>query len=231
MTCALSFRLWLLTTRILTAVAMFGAVTAEATSIPAFDLDRADGAVGGKTPSDMRTLGFVFELNETVTVTHLGVFNYDADGFATPARAPGLTNPHRVALWDFDGTPIEEAAIPAGTSALAVDFFLYVPIDPIVLRAGQRYVLGSRSDDDQNPDDFYIMTAGATGRFSSAAQVKWIEERQTAASVWGFPEESPYFFPNGYFGPNFLFEPIPEPGSALLLGIGLMGRALMRQRL
>ena len=135
----------------------------------------------------------------------------------------------RPVLWTLDGTLLEEAVVPAGTGGLAVDFFLYVEIDPTVLMAGQQYVLGSRADDTDDPGDSYIVSFNQ-GQASSAAEVTWVAARQTTTFAFGFPSQDPATFPQiHYFGPNFLFDPVPEPSTALLLGFGLVAMAAHRR--
>ena len=68
------------------------------------------------------------------------------------------------------------------------------------------------------------------GQASSAAEVTRVEGRQTASYVFGFPSQNASTLPQiHYFGPDFLFEPIPESSTALLMGIGLAAISVRRR--
>ena len=128
-----------------------------------------------------------------------------------------------------DGTRLQEALVLAGTSGLAVDFFIYVAIRPTVLTADTQYVLGGRADGVADPFDVYIVPFNQ-GQASSAAEVTWDEGRVTSSFVFGFPSLNQTTFPQiHYFGPNLLFDPIPEPSSALMIGFGLAAMAARRR--
>ena len=71
------------------------------------------------------------------------------------------------------------------------------------------------------------------GRVSEAAEVTWAQEYRSAASVFRFPslDVAGFDLQFSYLEPNFLFEPIPEPSTALLVSAGLAAMAARRRTL
>src|SRR6266487_2786121 len=53
------------------------------------------------------TVGWAFTLSSQVSVTQLGLFDFDGNGFDTS---------HIVAIWTSTGTLLEQVTIPSGTS-------------------------------------------------------------------------------------------------------------------
>jgi hypothetical protein len=74
------------------------------------------------------SIGFTFNVNgPPVTVTALGYFDYQGDGFATP---------HDVGIYNGSGTLLTHALLSAGTVNQLIGNFRYTDIAPITLAAG-----------------------------------------------------------------------------------------------
>jgi hypothetical protein len=83
------------------------------------------------------SLGFTFTVvNLPMTVTALGYFDYQMDGFATP---------HDVGIYNSSGTLLTHALLSAGTVNQLTGNFRYTDITPITLAAGT-YTLAATTD-------------------------------------------------------------------------------------
>jgi hypothetical protein len=83
-------------------------------------------------------------------------------------------------------------------------------------------------------DEPLVFTGSAAG-FASASAIAFLSPLYAAGAVLTLPSSSAGIGTEpGYFGPNFRFEaetaPIPEPGSLMLLGGGLLSMATLSRR-
>ena len=85
-------------------------------------------------PNNGVTIGMEFTPVADIQVTQLGVFDGGSDG-------AGLQTSHEVGLWQSDGTPVAMTTITAGSTLTSG--FRYEAITPVILTAGQTYVLGA----------------------------------------------------------------------------------------
>jgi hypothetical protein len=80
-------------------------------------------------------------------------------------------------------------------------------------------------------DGLDTMLADFDNRDATTTTHPWITitgpERSHFGS-FGFPEFSSPGATAGYYGPNFTFTPIPEPGTLALLGCGVAGFGIAR---
>lgn len=170
------------------------------------------------------TLGWNFTVNTSVDVTALGVWSYTFRG--------NLVQPHDVGIWDSSANLLASATVPpfgAGTPVGSIGngtwFFTnlgsQVQLDP-----GNTYYIGAFYQDG-SPDDFDGGSVPIT-----ATDVNYLGARAAfGPTSLAFPGTSAGF--GGYFGPNFEFEEasIPEPGTLLLLGSGLVFAARRLRRM
>lgn len=168
---------------------------------------------GGSTfatfQADGDTVGWAFSLNQSITVSQLG-FND-----VTPADP--LTVAHLVGLWDSAGNLLASIMIQPGSNL--INGFRYEAIAPIVLAAGQTYILGAFYAADNTTADGYV--TGATSATFDPVLNFLGPRRDPDGAQTGLVFPSVVSAGNGRFGPNMLFTVVPEPATYALLGAGL----------
>lgn len=174
------------------------------------------------------TIGWEFTANANLSVTKLGWWVVD----------PTLDSDHRVGVWDSAGALLGSATVLAPGPGSA-DGFRYVaaPFAPFTLGAGKTYFVGGRdllSDGDKYITGLSFLQTDPALTFLGAA-------RSAEGSGFAFPGLVTAGS-RGRFGPNFLFDVIPdaptpgpgvpEPASwmMMILGFGLAGALLRRRR-
>jgi len=182
-------------------------------------------------------LGFSFIVNNPITVTELGVYDYMNDG---------LIDSHQVALFSSDGNVLSQITINAGTSGTLSNNFRFGSTNPVALEQGDIYYIGayypSSNSSDWSLSDPY---AHAFESFNIASQITFEDRRYEVE--WDGTGDLPFpqllgdpgmDFGYGYFGPNFKFTAtpetgttiVPEPTTMLLFGLGLLGLARVSRR-
>ncbi len=176
---------------------------AQAAPVPAVTLtsytDFTDGAW---------TLGFEFDPTANILVTSLGSF------FPT-----GAVDIHGVTLWNASATVLATTTV-TGTGTEGFD---YTAITPVLLLAGQDYVIGANT----LSDDYAL-----TGTFSTAAMIGYLGHVETSCAgvTPCYPGTNTISGLND-FGANFTFtSSVPEPASATLVGAVLALLAFRRFR-
>ena len=158
--------------------------------------------------------GWQFTVNNSITVTHLGLFDLYDDGFFIA---------HLIGLWRLnDGTLLTSGTISAGTVNPLTNHFRYIDVPNVQLSVGVDYVVGFYSDTARM--DRMVMAANnlqvnsainlIAGRYDGTGQFQMPVNIIPYEDEFGQPQPYP-----DRFGPNFLFE-VPEPTTLLLLGIG-----------
>lgn len=216
----------------------------KATPTPALaDSGYQPGLVG---ISPYGTVGWEFTPSSDVWVGELGFFDMDLDG---------LNRAHEIGIWDDSEQLLVSATV--GTLGTLSGEYRYVSVQPILLQAGESFVIGATVPMSQmysvytlSSDDFYPSTSVeiVPGNIVSSPGID-------LAHMNRFAEYDPYgplTFPGQhkpsftvpilpgvtsepttisyYFvAPNFTFTEVPEPTTSLLIGIGLLGTLLRRR--
>lgn len=175
---------------------------------------RADIAVS-MTPDTSHTgnngigysLGYEFSTNEAISVTALGYFD----------SGSGLTDSHDVGIYDSNQNLLGSTTV-TGSDSLA-DYFRY-------------HTLGTSISLAANTDYYIAGVSGATDpytyaptSYSTSSAITFVSEQSAQSSTLAFPSSSETGSHDfGYFGPNFAFtvQAVPEPGSLVLVGIGVL---------
>lgn len=164
------------------------------------------------------TLGYAFTVSSPISVTSLGLFDFQNDG---------LAQSHAVTIWTSTGTQLLQLTISAGTGATLTDGFRYVSIAPFLLVPGTYTIGGFYAGDSDSSLDAASIT-GASG-------LSYLGSR--SAFGFTFPSGDAIAVVNSYFGPNFQFitgvgVPTHDSGSTVsLLGFALLGLAAVRRGL
>lgn len=164
-----------------------------------------------------QTLGWRFTLSDSLVVTQLGFWD---------ERSDGLLQTHQVGIWAWDSpaSPLLQATVPSGVSAPLDGQFRWVTISPAVLGAGT-YVIGAHGL------DLDWENASANGSVTESPAVDYQGSYYSSAnSGFSYPGTASGLSA-GFFGPNFKYDPVPEPALLqlpVLLGMG--GFALWRRR-
>ena len=166
-----------------------------------------DPANSSKT-DEAFSLGYVFTVNSSIRVTHLGRF--DADGRF------GNTGDKLVRLYNFDsGDVISSETVSIYTLGELTGGVKshFVAIEPVVLKPGTRYFLATEVSANESLYGNGIASWPGGG-------VKWIAGRSTAVGSPAMPGKADAnTFPQAgglgecYFGPNFKYESTPCPAK------------------
>ena len=166
------------------------------------------------------TFGWSFTANSNIDVVDLGVFDDSQNG---------LTDSHQVGLWDNSGNLLVSTTVPSGTGATLDDQFRMVAVSSTELLAGQKYFIGTLYTTFNDP----LLLQGDASNFATAPQITYDNATFALGTTLKDPTSiaSP---PPAFFGPNFEFEaatsPVPELGSFVLLGTGMLGLAGVLRR-
>jgi hypothetical protein len=171
------------------------------------------------------TAGWTFTVNQTLTVSALGFWEFNT---SLP-----LTATHPVGLWNSTGTLLASATVQ--TNSPVTGSWRYASITPVTLTAGQSYVVGS---DITTPfSDPYERVPVGTGSVSTAGLITINSSiLSTSASGFTFPTvPEPGFI--GRFGPNLLVTAVPPvtavpitPWALAAIGITLLASGLLGLR-
>ncbi|KAA3659703.1 MAG: DUF11 domain-containing protein, partial [Calditrichaeota bacterium] len=186
---------------------------AAADNVPAFQLGNvtdfpASNSHGVSIPPNYIfdvTFGWSFTVGAAeITVSALGIYDSGEDGLFTA---------HEVGIWTSAGVLVASAPIPSGTSATLISGCRYVDITPVILQAGQTYVIGAYYppvyQTDPHEGDQIIASQTFANEIFFSAPITWGDARQSDLFDYGV---SPLTFPNlvnetdGRIGPNFLCD-------------------------
>ena len=140
------------------------------------------------------TLGYRFRAEANATVTELGYYDHNKDGF---------NQSHEVGLWAGSGALLRSAIVT--NSNPLTGFFRYVAVAPITLTAGQEYVVGGLTLGGE-PSAYDV------GGFSVDGRISYLGPRYRQTSVLLFPSNV-NSTTNGDFGANLRFASTATPPS------------------
>lgn len=192
-------------------------------AIPAITFDESTGGAGLHTDS---TVGWQFHVVKDIAVTGLGWYDENADG---------LNVSHRVGIWDAAGALLAEVTVPSGTGAPLDGQFRTVFISPIKLQAADNYTIGGllyQSD----PERLVCGNDNQQGPSVCAPVLQQnVDPRITYSAAVYSPASTDLTRPvligvstQGYYGPSFSVQAVPEPALAWMGLWLLVGSAFIR---
>jgi len=165
------------------------------------------------------TLGWAFQVNNSINVTWLSLFDDSQNG---------LVEGHQIAIWDAVGNQVVSSAVSAGTVDPLHNQFRATAVGPTLLNPGT-YRIGALFTSGSDPNTF----PGTVVNFATAPDITFLNAAFAGGATLNDPVFSGGTEPS-YFGPSFEFTSaaVPEPGSIMLLGtIVLLGGVSLRKRL
>ncbi len=183
---------------------------ATAAVVPAFDFPQPAAPANTATGND----AYYFTPTVNFWVTALGMYDHNQDG---------LAQNHPVTLYEVSSSSVVASAVVGGANGFVSGVFRYLSISPVFLRAGTQYAVVG-------------FTLADTGTHA------WNPPGLVIAPQIGYDGYTYNYdpfpsLPSGnlrtdmtFFGPGFLFHSAPEPGSCLLVGVGLVFIVALRRR-
>lgn len=154
--------------------------------------------------TDNRTVGWIFETTQTVTISQLGIWDFQMDG---------LLADHQVGIFDASGNLLVETTVQAGMASpldgpvIGGGQWRYEDISPLMLAAGTYTIGALYNNNDVFESDAEFVT-------TSPALIFGEERFNSEGDGFGFPTQSVGRI--GVFGPNFNFTGIPEPNMSAI---------------
>jgi hypothetical protein len=158
------------------------------------------------------TVGWEFDASTGIQVT---AFGYRYDGFLNEGHPVGIFHASGASA----GTLAGPIATAPGGSGSPVDGFIWTDLETPFTLAPGTYRIGGYSTFATGQLDAIVMDAGAS--FATAPEITYVAgvENSFSGSGLTYPA-SDSLAPLGMFGPNFRFEPVPEPGATSLAALG-----------
>lgn len=186
------------------------AVSVSAHAFNAVDFDPNSGSTGANSD---QSVGWQFDVINSITVTHLTWFDQDLDG---------LSNRHEIGIWDSSGTLLVSGIMPSGTSAALDGIWRTLDVTDTVLGPGKGYIVGGFNGGDATDRLAFNVNQTVNPNISfvdaTFSDINGVFERPTNFSSAD----------TGFYGPSF--QAVPEPVSMIALGVGLAALAKKRRR-
>ncbi len=203
----------------LVALALFGCQSeqSEAGGI-AYTIDDLTGTQLTNPPF---TLGFQFNVNTSISVTGLGVFDDTQNG---------LIDSYPIAIFDSAGVSLISSTVNSGTTDPLINQFRYSSVAPFALSPGLYYIGALYSTGNDG-----LLGPGVATNFATSSEITFNQGGYAFGGTLSAPLNLVGTSP-GYFGPNFTFTSasatVPEPASLTMFGLGAVGlvAGAMRRR-
>lgn len=166
----------------------------------------------------LRTAGWRLTVGAELSVTHLGVYDWQANG---------LEIDYPVGLWNSAGDLLTTTTVPGGLAATYVHGFRYVPTAPTILVPGETYTIG-----------YFQNTLAGSDRaiyFDGFHQYDPLVSQSGDAVInegspgLAMPDQLWVTGFQYWLGPSFQYTIVPAPSAGALLVLALM-RGRSRQR-
>jgi hypothetical protein len=169
-------------------------------------------------------VGWTFSLLEPITVSQVGWYDDGQDG---------LSRSFQVGLWSSGtqllGDPTAGILIPGGTQATLDGVWRVVDLaTPLELQPGS-YLLGGL-DSATTPDIIKFASTGTGDPSLTGSRLTIGEFFYAFGNCGGFQRPICFGLSDGLELGPMLFTAVPEPGTALLAMVGLLGLAVRRRR-
>lgn len=160
--------------------------------------------------------GYRFRAEANLEVTALAMYDVGGDGL-------GVVDGYDVHLWTDAGSLLASVRLQPGTASTLQNGFRFESIASVFLTSGSIYRLSVDLGDDAAGSEFLYNPSAMT----TNANFTILQTSGTAAAgLTDFGLQGPNdAFPTSAnvapVGPNMLFNVVPEPGTGLLLAMGL----------
>jgi hypothetical protein len=199
----------------LVALALFACQSEQSeAAVTAYTLDNLTGSPLVNPPF---TIGFQFNVNTSISVTGLGVFD---DG------QNGLSDSYPIAIFDFAGVSVVSTTVNSGTTDSLINQFRYSSVAPFALSPGVYYI-GALYLTGNDP----LLFPGEVTNFSTSPEITFNANAFAIGGTLSAPFDILDTSP-AYFGPNFTYTSsvIPEPSGVIALGCLFGGGLMLRCR-